>query len=178
MKANKLANGNVKLKLSRSEWEKMGREAGWGSVIKELFVNPVLNTVEKAFAPEYTNPTVRRDDEDSGSFRLTNTLEEQTVMQTPASAVNMGEVEKKYNAFNSADPDFLLAFKRGLDFVNNPSRLVEQKTINGMKVLLYRIVNLDKDTKNSKLSVAMLKKWYQQKLESDRMWDKPKNPYL
>jgi len=178
MKVIKLASGKKKLCLSRKEWEKIGREAGWGDVIKSLIVDPLVNTVGKAFEPEYTSPRGHLDEDSGKAYELGGQLNEYKVKNVRATEVDMADVEKKANAFLSADADVLRAFNRAIKFVKTPPNGVSEKTINGMKVLLYRVLNLKPKSKDQLIHLEMLKKWNKQKEESDALWEKPKNPYL
>jgi hypothetical protein len=42
MKLVKTANGKTSIRMSRSEWEKMGREAGWMDMFKMPEIDPSL----------------------------------------------------------------------------------------------------------------------------------------
>jgi len=174
MKAIKLADNKMKLVISRSEWEKMGREAGWGDIFK-----PIINPIKKALEPEYTNPYVQRDEDSSGSsYQIGATLEERQVMETTVDKININDVIKKIQAYPSSDPEVLLAFNRATKYLTNPPKTMNSKILSGLKILLFRIVNLNKSDKKQTVFLEMLKKWNKEKQEEDRMWNKPKNPYL
>ena len=173
MKAKKSGN-KVKIVMSRSEWEKMGKEAGWGDVFKTV-VKDIADPLKKAFEPERAD---LRTYEENKVHSLTGDYMEQKIMQTPSSQIDMKEVEVNLNTLVSSDPDVLLAIPKALMFIKNPSPALTPKAIDGMKILLYRLSRLPKESKNYKQSLEILKKWYQQKKESEKIWNKPKNPYL
>jgi hypothetical protein len=177
MRIVKSANNKKKLIMSRAEWETMGRKAGWGDVLKGL-VSPIVDPLKKAFEPDATNPYIEVDELDSGKFNLDKHYNEQKIMETKGNEINMADVKKRYDAMNCIDPTLILAFPKALDFINNPSPTTKQNIINGIKVVLFRIVNLPKGNNNRAASEQILAKWYKEKTESDRIWEKPKNPYL
>jgi len=173
MKAKKIGS-KVKIVMSRSEWEKMGKEAGWGDMLKTV-IKDVTDPLKKAFEPERAD---LRTYEENKSHSLTGDYMEQKVMHTPSSQVDIKEVETKLNSFVSSDPETLLAIPKALAFIKNPGSALNSKAIDGMKMLLYRLAHLPKESTNHKQSLEMLKKWYRQKIEAEKIWDKPKNPYL
>ena len=175
MKIIKSASGKSKLSISRKEWEEMGKQAGWGQVVKDL-VTPLVDPLKKALEPDRTNPYVPKDEED-GTISLTKDFNEQNAMQVGANSINIEEVANKLNSMSTTDPGILLAIPKALDFVRNPPQRVPQKTVDGMKIILFRIVSLPPG-KNLQQAKAILKKWHQEKVESEKMWEKPKNPYL
>jgi hypothetical protein len=89
----------------------------------------------------------------------------------------MDDVATRLQTLSTSDADFLLAIHKSLDFLKEPASHVPEKTINGMKLVLFRIAMLPPG-KNHNLNKGILKKWYEQKMASEKMWEKPKNPYL
>lgn len=177
MKLVKSANGKKKLIMSRTEWESMGRKAGWGDVFKGL-VSPIVDPLKKALEPEATNPYIERDELDSGQFTLDTHYNEQKIIETKANEINIDNVEQKYADMNCMDPTLILAFPKALNFIKKPDVATKENVINGMKIILFRIVSLPKGNKSRVASEQILAKWYKQKIDSERMWEKPKNPYL
>lgn len=167
----KKSNGKTKLVMSHKEWEELGKRAGWGDIFK-----PIIKPIMKAFEPDSTNPYTK--EEENGSYQLTGHLEEQQVLQTPGTRINIADLEKMFEAMNTSDADLLLAFPKAFNFAKHATSAINPKVINGLKVVMYRILRLPKDSNARKQAEDVLKKWYKQKIDSERLWEKPTNPYV
>ena len=165
-----LADRSVKITLSKSQWTDIGKTAGWMDVIRK---------VKDALGPDPTNPYFDKSEQmrdDNGAYHLGTVLEEEKIIKTPGADINLQQLEEAVNQFPSSDPELVLALPRAIGLIKDPK--TQPKTASGMRVVLYRLFRLRPNHPVRKQSEEIIRKWYQQKKQSDALWEKPRNPYI
>lgn len=164
------SNGKAFLTISRGEWDEMGRTASWKDIVHK---------VKGALSPDPTNPYIDRSEQmrdENGTYQLTPVMQEQEIVNTPASKIDTGQLQAAVDRFASSDAELLFALPKAMELIKNPT--TNPKTADGMKVMLNRFFKLRPNHPARKQAEEVLKKWYREKKQSEISWGKPKNPYI
>lgn len=159
------------IRLNKKQWEETGRKAGWLDALK-MVTDPLAKKVKKVLEPDNSANVIRNYEEDN-SYELTEHLNEQQIMAKPSKDIDIDRVNSQFvSKHNITDANLLKAFPRAVEYIKNPPSGTNPQTIGGLKVLLYRIMNIEDEAKKKQF-IEILNKWYANRRQMDGIWEKP-----